>query len=56
MTKEEAINYCYKHENEFKRDCYACGEDGVEQFECLIVCLEGDTIKPNDLVSYGMSY
>jgi hypothetical protein len=56
MTKQEAIDYCYKHENEFKRDLYACGEDGCEQFECLIVCLEGNTINPDDLASYGMDY
>ena len=28
MSKEEAIEYCYKHENEFKRDCYSAEEDG----------------------------
>lgn len=56
MSKEEAIEYCYKHENAFKRDCYDAGEDGVEQFECLISCLELGDIKPNELADYGMKY
>lgn len=56
MTKEQAITYCYIHEKEFKRDMYDCGENGVEQFECLIVCLESGTIKPEELTNYGMDY
>lgn len=56
MTKEEAIEYCYKHENEFKRDCYSAEENGEEQFECLISCLESGDIKPDELADYGMTY
>lgn len=56
MTKQEAIDYCYLHENEYKADLYAGGEDGNEQFNCLIVCLESGTIKPEELVDYGMDY
>lgn len=56
LTKEEAITYCYNHEREFKRDLYDCGEDGEEQFGCLIVCLESGTIKPDELSDYGMDY
>ncbi len=46
MTKEEAIEYCYKHENEFKSDCYSVSENGERMFECLIGILEDRTIKP----------
>jgi len=56
MTKQEAIDYCYKHEKEYIKDSYALGEDGVKQFECLIVCLESGTIKPEELSDYGMDY
>lgn len=56
MTKEEAIDYCYKHKNSFLSDMYACGEDGIEQFECLVSCLESGDIKPDDIANYGMSY
>lgn len=56
MTKEEALAYCYKHENQFKSDMYAEDQDGVEQFDCLIVILEGGTIQPKDLPDYGMDY
>ena len=56
MTKEEALEYCYKHENEFKHDMYDCGENGERQFECLIEILEDGTIKPEELKDYGMDY
>ncbi len=56
MTKQEAIVYCYKHENQFKSDTYKQGEDGDRQFECLIGCLESGHIKPEELSNYGMEY
>jgi len=56
MTKEEAIEYCYKHRNEYLRDAYGCGEDGIEQFDCLVSCLESGHIKPDELAKYGMEY
>lgn len=56
MTKQEAIDYCYKHENQFKSDAYSCGDDGNEQFNCLIVCLESGSINPEELADYGMDY
>lgn len=56
MTKEEAIAYCHKHRNEFLSDAYAMGEDGQQQYDCLVACLESGTIKPDELADYGMSY
>lgn len=56
MTKQEAIEYCYKHEKEFKSDMYAAGEDGCEEFGCLIVCLRDGLIKPDEISDYGMDY
>ena len=56
MSKEEALSYCYKHRNQYISDLYAAGEDGVEQFDCLIGILESGTIKPSELPEYGMDY
>jgi hypothetical protein len=56
MTKEEAIAYCHKHRNEFLADAYAMGENGQRQYDCLIVCIEEGTIKPEELAAYGMAY
>lgn len=56
MNKEEALEYCYKHEKEYKSDLYACGEDGDEMFACLITILESGTITPDQLKDYGMDY
>jgi hypothetical protein len=56
MTKEEALEYCYKHANEFKADAYASGDNGERQFDCLIEILESGTIEPKNLPSYGMDY
>ena len=55
-TKQEALDYCYKHESEFKSDCYRAGEDGQRQFDYLISCVESGHIKPEELPSYGMDY
>jgi len=56
MSKEEALSYCYKYRNQYISDLYAADEDGLEQFNCLIAILEGDTIKPSQLPDYGMDY
>ena len=56
MSKEEALEYCYRHENEFKRDAYACNENGERCFACLIEIINGGTIQPKDLPKYGMNY
>ena len=56
MTKEEALEYCYNHANEFKADMYKCGENGERQFDCLIAILESGTIEPKELPDYGMDY
>ena len=56
MTKKEAIEYCQKYRNQFIADAFKEGEDGVEQYECLIVCLESGHIKPEELSEYGMKY
>jgi len=56
ITKEQALEYCYKHENEFKADCYSAGEDGCRQFDCLIGIIESGTIKPSELPDYGMEF
>lgn len=56
MTVDDAIKYCYKHRSRFLSELYEVGEDGVEQFDCLIVILEDGTIKPSQLPEYGMDY
>ncbi len=53
MSKEQAIEYCYKHKWEYLEDKES--KDG-DEFECLIVLLEDEVIKPSDLQSYGMDY
>ena len=50
MTLEEAINYSYKHQNEYVHDV------GQREFDCLISCLESGHIKPDTLPDYGMDY
>lgn len=56
MTKQEAIEYCYLHEDKFKSGIYEAGENGQEQFDCLMVLLKDDAIKPENLADYGMDY
>lgn len=56
MTIEETLDYCYNHENEYKRDMYDCGQDGEEQFDCLISLVEDGTVKFEQLADYGMDY
>ena len=55
MTKEEAINYCYKHREEYIRD-FDSVDEGIRQFDCLISILESGTITPDQLPEYGMEY
>lgn len=50
MTKEEAIEYSYKHQKDYDHDV------GQREFDCLIACLESGHIKPNELPDYGMDY
>lgn len=56
MTKEEALNYCYKHEKEYIVDTADTIADGQRQFDCLIAILEDGTISPSELPDYGMDY
>lgn len=56
MTVKQAIDYCHQHRNQFISEAFACGEDGVEQFDCMILCIEGGYIKPEELPKYGMNY
>jgi hypothetical protein len=53
MTKDEALEYCYKHEDKFVS---ACNEDGQRQFDCLIEILDSETIKPEQITLYGMNF
>ena len=53
MTKEEAVDYCYEHEDEYIRGFNDIHE-GIEAFECLISILEYETINPSQLPEYGM--
>ena len=55
MNKQEAIDYCYRHKDQWISD-FGCITDGARAFECLIVILEEETIKPEELPSYGMDY
>ena len=55
MTRDEAIQYCYQHKDDYIRDFDSVSE-GVRQFDCLIAILEYGTIKPTDLPQYGMDY
>ena len=56
MTKDEALEYCYKHEKQYKADMYLCGENGERQFDCLIELIESDSIKPSEIVDYGIDF
>ena len=56
VTKEEALEYCYKHQREYEADNYTDNRSGAELFECLIAILEDGTILPSELADYGMEY
>ena len=55
MTLKEAIEYCYKNQDEYIRGFDSIAE-GVRQFECLITILESETIQPSELPNYGMDF
>ncbi len=56
MTIDEALAYCYKHRKKYISELYEAGEEGTEQFDCLIAMLTSGTIKPSQLPEYGMDY
>ena len=57
MTVEQAIEYCYKHEDQYVRDPGAGSvSEAQRRFDCLISCLETGAIKPEELADYGMDY
>ncbi len=49
VSKEDALTYCHKYANLF------INNDGIDQFDGLIVILESGTIDPVDLGDYGMN-
>ena len=53
MSKQEALEYCYKRERQFVFDG---GRDGQEQFDCLIAIIKSSSISPSQLPEYGMEY
>jgi hypothetical protein len=55
MTRDEAIQYCYEHKDEYIRDFDSISE-GRRQFDCLIEILEHGTIQPSELPQYGMDF
>lgn len=59
MSKEEAIAYCYENEDKFVKeliDAGECVEEATEQFNCLVVLLESDGVRPSELPLYGMRF
>lgn len=55
MNKEEALEYCYDHRDDYIRD-FDSIDEGIRQFDCLISILESDTITPDQIADYGMDY
>lgn len=55
MTKNEALEYCYKHKDQYIRDFDSIAE-GIRSFDCLIAIIEEDTITPDQIKDYGMDY
>jgi len=55
MDKQEALDYCYKHKDEYIRS-FDSIDEGQRLFDCLIGIIEGDTIKPDEIGSYGMDF
>lgn len=56
MSTDEALDYCYKHSDEYKAGLYLCGENGERSFDCLIAIVEDGTIEPSELPDYGMEF
>ena len=55
MKVTEALEYCYKYRDEFIRD-FDSIDEGIEQFDGLIVLLDSGTIKPDEIADYGMEF
>ena len=55
MTKEEALGYCHTHRDEYIKGCGSVDE-GVRQYDCLVGQVEGGSIEPSELPSYGMDF
>ena len=55
MTKNEAVDYCYRHKEEYIRGSETV-HAGIRSFYCLIAILEDGTIQPSELADYGMEY
>lgn len=53
MTYEEALNYCYEHQDDYIRGFDSISE-GQRQFDCLVFLLEDEAIQPNEISDYGM--
>lgn len=57
VVKDELLDYCYKYESTFISDLYDNGEEGREQFNCLIMLIQDGTITSKEqLKEYGMDY
>jgi hypothetical protein len=54
LTKQQALDYCYNNRDAFIKQEESVDE-GIEQFDCLITILEGDTIQPHEITDYGMT-
>lgn len=51
---EDLLDYCYKHKDEFIKD-FDSVQEGLEQFNCLIVLIEDSVIiSIDELKEYGM--
>jgi len=56
MSKGDAVLYCYKHEQEFKTNATALGENADNKFDFIVDGIENEYIKPNELPDYGMNF
>jgi len=55
MPKEEAINYCYRHREEFVA-MYVDANEGNKSFDSLIVRIEEGDVSPWELPQYRMDF
>lgn len=53
MTIDEALDYCYKHKEEYFK---GLGSDAQREWECLLGNIEDGVIKTVDLPAYGMDF
>ena len=59
MTTEQALEYCYDRRDAYIGDLICDSNsvgDAIQQFECLISCIESGQMMPAELPSYGMEY